>query len=118
MQAFSGARAESAAQAFLEHQGLTLIARNVRSKWGEIDLIMLHGQILVFVEVRLRKRNRFATAAESIDRRKQQRLRATADSFRLRHKNLQDRPCRFDVIAYDVERDTLGEPQWIRRAFA
>ena len=50
-----GARAEALAAAFLAGRGLAVIARNVRNRFGEIDLVARDGDVLVFVEVRLRR---------------------------------------------------------------
>ena len=51
----TGDDAERIAERFLASQGLTLVARNYRSRFGEIDLIMRESETLVFVEVRMRK---------------------------------------------------------------
>ncbi len=72
-----GAAAEHRAAEYLEQAGLTLLASNYRSPFGEIDLIMQHERTLVFVEVRTRGREDYGTAAETVDRRKQSKLRAT-----------------------------------------
>ena len=74
-----GQQAELAAAIFLVDGGLTIIERNWRCRWGEIDLIAREGDEIVFVEVRSR---RGATdPAESITSRKQERLRRTAYSY-------------------------------------
>ena len=63
---------------------------------GEIDLIAANRTYLVFVEVKLRKSPDFAAAREYVDRRKQDRLRATASMYLTRNPtNLR---CRFDII--------------------
>lgn len=99
----------------LEHllaRGLMLLARNVHSRLGEIDLIMRDGEELVFVEVRSRSRSDFGGAAASVGWRKQQRLRR--ESQRWLASRFGDRwpACRFDVCA--VER---GSIDWIKGAF-
>ena len=109
-----GTAAEGLALRYLEARGLTLVTRNFRCRTGELDLIMRDGQHLVFVEVRSRGHNRFGTPAESVTRRKQQRLLRAA-AFYLQRQHL-DLPCRFDVVAILQASD---EPQveWIRDAF-
>ena len=92
-----GAAAEELACRYLEAQGLTLVMRNFRCRWGELDLIMRDGEQLVFVEVRSRRHSRYGTPAESITRAKQQRLLRAA-AFYLQYQQL-DLPCRFDVVA-------------------
>jgi putative endonuclease len=113
-QAAKGRLAEDRALEFLERQGLRLIERNYRSRYGEIDLIMEDGRTLVFVEVRFRGNPRFGGALESVDRRKQAKLLTTAACF-LKERRL-DRPARFDVAALAPHGAGL-RIQWIKGAF-
>jgi putative endonuclease len=106
-----GQDAESRAAAFLQAQGLKLLTRNWRCRFGEIDLVMQDGATLVFVEVRLRSRNDFGGAAASVTPAKQQRLLATARQYLAALRTLP--PCRFDVVALSGS----GAPEWIRNAF-
>lgn len=115
-----GATAELYAEQYLQQQGLITRTRNYRSKLGEIDLIMLEksprGNVLVFVEVRLRTNKRFAPALETVDYRKQQKIIKTAMRF-LQEQKLYDKiACRFDVIALD-QTGTAPPVQWIKNAF-
>lgn len=108
----SGAQAEQLACAHLERAGLRLLTRNYRCPQGEIDLVMDDRDTLVFVEVRYRRSVRFGSPAETVDRRKQARLRAAAEHYLLSRQA--DRACRFDVVA------VRGEPpriEWLRDAF-
>ena len=108
-----GSRAEQWSEQYLQRQGLELVARNFRSRFGEIDLIMLDKTSLVFVEVRLRSSADFGGAAASIDARKQQRIIRTAQQYLggLTHPP----PCRFDAILMD---DAQGKNlQWLKNAF-
>ena len=66
-----GQQAERVAADYLIGQGLVLIDRNVRAGKGEIDLIMQHGDTVVFVEVRARKTQAYVSAVQSISRSKQ-----------------------------------------------
>ena len=106
-----GHAAESRAEAFLKTQGLTLVARNWRCRFGEIDLVMQDGATLVFIEVRLRSRSDFGSAAASVTPAKQKKLLAAARQYLSALKTLP--PCRFDVIALDRD----AAPEWIRNAF-
>lgn len=63
----SGGAAEEQAARFLAHQGLDIVARNFRTRFGEIDLVAREGATLVFVEVRMRTSDRYGGAAASID---------------------------------------------------
>ncbi|MDO9467846.1 MAG: YraN family protein [Thiobacillus sp.] len=106
-----GHAAESRAEAFLKTQGLSLVARNWRCRFGEIDLVMQDGATLVFVEVRLRSRSDFGDAAASVTPAKQKKLLAAARQYLSALKTLP--PCRFDVVVLDCD----AAPQWIRSAF-
>jgi putative endonuclease len=106
----SGAAAEEQAARFLERQGLTIVARNFRTRLGEIDLVAREGATLVFVEVRMRSSDGFGGAAGSIGARKQARIVAAARQFLARIRR--EPPCRFDVVTLDGD-----TPKWLRGAF-
>jgi putative endonuclease len=94
-----GARAEAPAADYLRQQGLVLVARNFRTRQGEIDLIVRDRDTLVFVEVRLRSRSGFGGAAESITPAKRLRLTAAAQAYLADLGR--EPPCRFDAILFD-----------------
>ena len=93
-----GQLAEKRAERYLRKQGLKLVARNYRSPYGEIDLIMRQREMLVFVELQYRRSQAFGLAAETVDWRKRKKLRSTAEHYLQSEKSSYDRPCRFDVI--------------------
>jgi putative endonuclease len=110
-----GDDAEALALSYLHQQNLTLVERNYHCRRGEIDLIMLDGKTLVFVEVRYRKSATYGSAAESVNHTKQARIICTAEHY------LQQRPpahnaCRFDVIAI-TSAQHQPEITWIKDAF-
>lgn len=111
-----GAAAERRAAQYLKQAGLSLVASNYRSPYGEIDLIMRQEDELVFVEVRFRTRTDYGSALESVDRRKQERLRATAAHYLQQDRNTSNPPCRFDIVAItpSPEGDRV---EWLRNAF-
>lgn len=111
-----GAAAEELAARHLATRGAQLIARNVRCRGGEVDLIVEHGQCIAFVEVRLRSSKTHGGAAESITHRKQQRVILAAKHWLAGPgRAYADRPCRFDaVLLADLEPDS---PQWLQGAF-
>ncbi len=109
-----GRKAEDYALAFLAQRGLKLLARNYRSRYGEIDLILQDQSTLVFVEVRCRTSSRFGGALESVDRRKQNRLIQSAKHYLVSHHR--DTPIRFDVLALTPTPEGF-ELEWIRDAF-
>ena len=98
--AAAGRAAEAIAGRFLEARGLTIIARNFRTRRGEIDLVARDGATLVFVEVRFRRSASHGGAAESITSAKQARMVAAAQVYLLRQRG--DPPCRFDAILLDA----------------
>ena len=106
----AGTAAEDAAAHFLARQGLEVLARNYRTRMGEIDLVARDGATLVFVEVRMRSSDLYGGGAESIGARKQARIVAAARQYL---SNLRrEPPCRFDVVTLDS-----GRPEWLRAAF-
>jgi len=111
-----GQAAERQAEDYLKAQGLSLRARNYRCKAGEIDLIMQEGQTLVFVEVRMRRRQGYASAAETLDGRKQRKLMRAAQHYLMRHGLTDKLNCRFDLVAFDSGAGDT-QTQWIPNAF-
>jgi len=112
----AGQAAEQLAMQFLHHQGLVTVARNVRWRGGEIDLICLDGETLVFVEVRLRSNTRFGGAAESISSDKRRRVITTAQWWlNGLGRSHADRVCRFDALLLD--RPEENHIRWIQNAF-
>jgi putative endonuclease len=110
---------EQSAEDFLVANGMAVIGRNYRCRAGEIDLIARHDQYLVFVEVRARSNKRYASAAASVDKRKQQRLVRSAQHFLQRNQQLSNFPCRFDVITFEPRQSPAEQsPRWIRGAFS
>ncbi|WP_235898531.1 YraN family protein [Parahaliea maris] len=102
----------------MRDQGLRILARNVHFKAGELDIVALHGDTLVFVEVRARSNPRYSGAAASVDRRKQAKLLRAAALFLRQHARWANYPCRFDVIAFEPRQSAANpEPTWIRSAF-
>lgn len=109
----SGAQAEHIARAFLERRGLKTLDSNWRCRFGELDLVCQEGDMIVFVEVRLRTNSRFGSAADSIHGAKRNRLLAAARLYLARGP---ERPCRFDAVLLDsLDPDRV---EWIRDAFA
>ena len=111
-----GRRAERRAERYLGRQGLATVARNYARTTGEVDLIMLDAEQLVFVEVRYRGPGAWSRPLESVDRAKQRRIARTCELFRRDHPEHRFRSVRFDVVA--ATRGNYGvELEWIRNAF-
>lgn len=99
----SGAWGEALAAEYLRKKHYKIVAAGFHSRFGEIDLIVADRKYLVFVEVKLRKTADFAKAMEYVDRRKQDKIRITAEVYLSRNPtNLQPR---FDVIE-------IYAPEW------
>jgi putative endonuclease len=112
-----GAAAEAAAACYLQTQGLSVLARNLRCKAGELDLVCLDGSVIVIVEVRHRARADFGGALASVTWRKQRKLIRATEFFRQRRPEWRARALRFDVIAVQGRPDGTHEFDWIRDAF-
>ncbi len=93
-----GQRGELAAERFLLRQGMVIITRGFQDKFGEIDLIAIDGETIVFIEVKTRTSDHAGTPEEAVDRTKQQHLTKTAYGY-LKWHRLTDCRARFDVIA-------------------
>ena len=113
--ASTGRAAEDAAFRHLERQGLKLIERNWSCRYGELDLVMLDGDTVVFVEVRARRHATWGGAAASIDARKRGKLITTAECFLQRFPRWSCHPCRFDVVAIMTREP--AHLDWIQNAF-
>ena len=92
-----GQAGESAAENYLRRKGYGIVARNLRSSVGELDLVVEDGQVLVFVEVKARRTGAFGGAIHAVHQRKQEKLIQLAAQYLARH-HIKDRPCRFDVV--------------------
>jgi len=112
--ATAGAQAEALAAEFLAARGVTIVARNFRTRLGEIDLIGHDGATLIFVEVRLRRRDDYGGAGGSVTRSKRERLKAAARGYLSRLGR--EPPCRFDALLLDTLDPARIE--WVRDAFS
>ena len=94
----TGLLGEDIAAEWLEqHYGMRLLESRYKTKAGEIDLIMLDGDYIVFVEVKTRMTAGPGSGLAAVNRRKQQRIARAAALYLLQKKRF-DRPVRFDVI--------------------
>ena len=75
-----GNDSEILARCYLEQQGYQFLHANFTCKWGEIDLIMQKAQELVFVEVRSRSSKQYGEPSETVNRKKQEKIRKTIRS--------------------------------------
>ncbi len=111
-----GKHFETQACRYLQQQGLVLKDKNISFRFGEIDLIMLDNEQLIFVEVRYRHSNEFGGSAASVDRHKQVKLTKAAQLYLQKHYGNQPPSCRFDVVAITKVKQDI-QVNWIKNAF-
>src|SRR5215510_10293272 len=97
-----GKHGEDLACAELQRLGYAILERRYRTRFGEIDIVASLDGVTVFVEVKTRVGEQFGVAAEAITEWKQRRLTQMAVDYLAKH-SLHDRPCRFDVVAIDMD---------------
>ncbi len=112
-----GDAAEARAAGYLEARGLKVIARNLRCKMGELDIVGLDGEILVIVEVRLRGRSDFGGALASVNGNKRRKLIRAARYHWQTQPAWRDRLMRFDVVGLQGRPDDTSDILWIKDAF-
>jgi len=93
-----GEKGENRAVEALEEAGMSVIARNFRSRMGEIDVIALDGEVLVFAEVKAWSKFGLESLAHSVGLQKQRKIIETAKYFLSMHRQYYRRAIRFDVV--------------------
>lgn len=111
-----GRRGEDRAAAFLREAGMRIIVPNYRCRLGEIDLVAVDGEEIVFVEVKSKRGSSHGSPEEMITAAKRRRLTKLARWF-LMERKWTGRPARFDVVAVDWKRDRAGAVTHYRNAF-
>jgi putative endonuclease len=94
----SGRNGEEQAAAALEAAGMEIIAKNVRSRSGEIDIVALDGETIVFIEVKAWSVYGMEDLQYGLDLRKQQKIIKTAKYFLLENRKYSKMSIRFDVV--------------------
>ena len=92
-----GKRGERQAARMLARQGMKIVAQNESTSHGEIDIVAVDKNIVVFVEVKTRRHHNAGNPLEAVDERKQRQLTQLALQFMKRH-GLLETPTRFDVV--------------------
>jgi len=99
LKGFLGKQGEDEAALFLRKQGYRIVARNVRTALGELDIVAHQRGVICFIEVRTRRgKDSQVQALESVDERKQRRLSRLAIAY-LKENHLLGRKARFDVVS-------------------
>lgn len=105
---------ERLAELYLRYRGLKLIARNYRCRHGEVDLVMLHGDVCAFIEVKSRLYCAFNHERLHIDDRKQQKIILTSSTFIHHHPEFSDLDIRYDAVIVQLSNLHLI---WLENAF-
>ena len=113
----TGSTSEEIALTYLSEHNLKLVTRNFRCKLGEIDLIMMDEQNLIFIEVRSRRASSYGSGADNITKSKQRKLTLTASYFLMHYPDFAALPARFDVIDIYLENQS-HQLRWIPAAFS
>ncbi len=92
-----GKQGEDLACEYLQGKGYKILTRNYRYGHGEIDIIAMDGETLVFIEVKTKKFGDFGDPLYWISRRKQLQIGRIAQAY-LFQEGIEDTDCRFDVI--------------------
>ncbi len=115
----TGSKGENMVARFLQKQGCTLLKRNHSCRFGEVDIIAQKDSLLLFIEVKTRKENALVTGAQSVDSRKQERIRLTAEDYIQKTEAVQSLQPRFDVAEVTVSDSLPAEYKlnYIKNAF-
>lgn len=101
-----GKVAENFVANLLSSKGYKILERNFRSKFGEIDIIALDGESVVFVEVKARWNRNFGSPEEAVTSQKLYKIRKTVEYFSLLHSALPARQ-RIEVVALEMAEDKI-----------
>ncbi len=103
---------ETLACEYLSGRGIVILERNFRCSYGEIDIIGLDGDFIVFFEVKARKNMTAGSGAEAVTLTKQRKICRVADYYRTRHGIGDFSPIRYDCVVIDN-----GQITWYQAAF-
>ena len=112
-----GGAAEALAAEYLSARGLEVLARNVRCKGGELDLLCRDGEVLVVVEVRQRSRHDYGGALASVTWRKRRKIIRATRFLLAAAPQWRDHLLRFDVVGVQGLPERAPELEWIKDAF-
>jgi len=111
-----GEKGEKIAEKFLKKNHFKIIEKNYKNRYGEIDIIAMDGDYLVFVEVKTKSCADFSEPETWVDFKKQNQLIKLAN-FYLSEKDFNDINCRFDVIGITLGKDNKEKIVHIENAF-
>lgn len=102
-----GTKNEELACEYLTNLGYKILERNFRCKVGEIDIIAIDNNCLVFTEVKFRSTSKYGTSLEAVNPKKQQTIRKVAEYYLLTRYKSSNVFLRFDVIGIDGDSISL-----------
>jgi len=111
-----GRQGEDIAADWLASHSYTIVARNYRKRFGEVDIIARQDGCLVFIEVKTRSSDRYGSPLDAVTVKKQQQLSQIAKDYLTRNRAL-DVPCRFDVVSVLLARGCEPRVDVIVNAF-
>lgn len=111
-----GIKGETLASNFLKKSGYTILSRNYRCRSGEIDIIAMEGDYLVFIEVKTRRGTSHGHPLEAITARKQRQISKVAQCY-LAENDLFDTKARFDVVSVVMSKSNQAQIEIITNAF-
>jgi uncharacterized protein (TIGR00252 family) len=107
---------EEKAVRFLRERGYEILGRNLRTRFGEVDILAENEGVVAFVEVKTRSKDTFGRGEEAVSRLKQKRLIKLAQQI-INNNNMSGRSFRFDVLSINFGRDRNWEMELIKDAF-
>ncbi len=99
----TGKQGEKVAANYLKKNGYKIVDRNYHCKFGEIDIIALEGDILTFIEIKTRGSREYIPPEFTVTKHKQSKIKRSASHYLGRH-NIENRDCRFDIVAITMEK--------------
>ncbi len=111
---YKGRLAEDYVAQYLERGGGKILARNYRSRFGEVDIVAEGHGWLLFVEVKARSKG-IAGPLEAVTHQKRQKLICTARQYLAEHPSL-SQP-RFDVAGVYMQDGRIVKMQYVKNAF-
>lgn len=103
-----GKRGEALAASYLKNIGYTILDRNWEGKTGEVDLVAMDEDTVVFVEVKTRSNENYGTPKDAVNTNKRRHMTSVAKEY-LKKNIKQEKPVRFDVVAVSIKGNTLFE---------
>lgn len=101
-----GKAGEDAAVDYLVRKGYRIVERNFRFERGEIDIVAEDGNVLVFVEVKMRRSLAFGEPEDAVSPAKRRQILRVAQGY-LMQRSIDDRECRFDVITVRSDKNHI-----------